>query len=350
MYKHMLRKALVILSLLSLAIISLELNESNNSNSLSSYILAQNTNSSQIQRLPQQLPSPSPSVNSPPLPPPSSSSLSSTSQLLQPSLSSPPKQQLSPIQVISSTNKSCTLTPSLIESEGTPQQTEGPYFVAGMPLRSNITYDTSDGSIQRGIPLHIILHVFTVNGNNTLQQVNKSNINSNSNSNNKINNVAAVCIPLSGARVDLWHANSQGVYSAIQNQNTVGKNFLRGYQITDNNGIVRFDTIYPGWYQGRTIHIHMKVSTFQGSIEKSDWTSQIYFNDSINQQVHTQPPYSTHGPVPLTNEQDMIYSGPSTDGLVKSDTGRHLMLNLVKDKQGYVGTFDIILDVHGSIK
>ncbi|MGN6615181.1 MAG: hypothetical protein ACTHKC_09065 [Candidatus Nitrosocosmicus sp.] len=324
------RNAFALLLLLSLAVVSLEINENNNNTSLSPYILAQIASSSAQKQ--QQLPSPFPSVNlQPPITPPSSSSSFSQSPLTT------PNQQLSPLQMASSTNKSCALTPSLIESEGTPQQTEGPYFVAGMPLRSNITYDTSDGSIQQGIPLHIVLHVFTVTGKNAIQNMASSNSN--------IKNTSAnVCTPLSGARVDVWHANPQGVYSSIQNQNTVGKNFLRGYQITDKNGTVSFDTIYPGWYEGRAIHIHMKVSSFQGPIEKSDWTSQLYLNDSINQLVHTRPPYSNHGPVPLTNSQDLIYAGPSTDGLVKSDTGEHLMLNLVKNKSGYIGTFDIILN------
>ena len=57
----------------------------------------------------------------------------------------------------------------------------------------------------------------------------------------------------------------QGVYSDISDQDTSGKKFLRGYQITDNNGTVRFTTIYPGWYQGRDIHIHDKVRMFSGS-------------------------------------------------------------------------------------
>ena len=92
----------------------------------------------------------------------------------------------------------------------------------------------------------------------------------------------------------------------------------------------------------------MKVNIFQGPIEKSDWTLQLYFNNSANQEVHTQPPYSTHGPVPVTNEQDMIYTGPSTDGLVKSNTGKHLMVELIKDKQGYSGTFDIVLNASSS--
>jgi protocatechuate 3,4-dioxygenase beta subunit len=71
-------------------------------------------------------------------------------------------------------------------------------------------------------------------------------------------------IPPKGARVDIWHANPQGIYSAVKDQATTGKKFLRGYQVTDNNGTVRFITIYPGWYQGRAIHIHDKVRTFNG--------------------------------------------------------------------------------------
>jgi protocatechuate 3,4-dioxygenase beta subunit len=128
--------------------------------------------------------------------------------------------------------------------------------------------------------------------------------------------------------------------------------YLRGYQITDNNGTVKFDTIYPGWYEGRAIHIHVMVRAFDnggvigsgGSNETFHWTSQIYLNNSINQQVHTQLPYSKHGLPPMTNEQDGIYSGPSTDKLVPSNAGQHLMLNLNKDKQGYVGTFNIVVN------
>jgi hypothetical protein len=78
--------------------------------------------------------------------------------------------------------------------------------------------------------------------------------------------------------------------------------------------------------------------------------SQLYLDDSINQLAHTQPPYSNQGPVQLTNIQDMIYTGLSTDGLIKSDTGEHLMLNLVKNKPGYTGTFDIILNALLSTK
>ena len=63
---------------------------------------------------------------------------------------------------------------------------------------------------------------------------------------------------------------------------TTEENFLRGYQVTENNGIVHFTTIYPGWCDGRTIHIHDKVRTFNGSEKTLEWTAQLYFNNSIN--------------------------------------------------------------------
>jgi protocatechuate 3,4-dioxygenase beta subunit len=137
----------------------------------------------------------------------------------------------------------------------------------------------------------------------------------------------------------------QGIYSDIADQGTIGKKFLRGYQLTDNNGTAKFTTIYPGWYQGRAIHIHDKVRTFNGSEKTLEWTSQLYFDNSINEQVHKQPPYSKHGPPDMTNEQDGIYAGPSTDGLFQSNTGKHLMVNLTKGQgQSYIGVFNIVLN------
>jgi hypothetical protein len=124
----------------------------------------------------------------------------------------------------------------------------------------------------------------------------------------------------------------------------MGKKFLRGYQMTDNNGTVRFSTIYPGWYQGRAIHIHDKVRTFNGSEKTLEWTAQLYLNNSINQQVSMQPPYSNHGSPQTTNEQDGIYTGASTDGMIPRNSGEHLMLNLTKDKQSYFGAFNIVLN------
>jgi protocatechuate 3,4-dioxygenase beta subunit len=230
-----------------------------------------------------------------------------------------PPPELSAAQKSASINLTCTLTPSLIEVEGTPQQIEGPYFVDGMPNRSDIRSGTSDGSVKEGIPLRLILHVYDVDN--------------------------GICTPINDAKVDIWHANSQGVYSGVQDAGTGQNNFLRGYQMTDENGTVQFTTIYPGWYEGRAIHIHAKVRTFDGSNETLEWTSQFYLNNSINERVHTQPPYSKHGPVDMTNEEDFIYTGPSSDGLVKANTGQRLMLKLNEDdKQGYILTFNIGLN------
>src|SRR5215216_1351692 len=123
------------------------------------------------------------------------------------------------------------------------------------------------------------------------------------------------------------------------------KKFPTGYQIINADGTVQFTTIYPGSYDGRVIHIHVKVHTFDGSNETLEWTSQFYLNNYINERIHTQPPYSKHGPIDMTNEEDFIYKGPSSDGLVKANTGQRLMLKLNEDdKQGYIGTFNIGLN------
>jgi protocatechuate 3,4-dioxygenase beta subunit len=254
-------------------------------------------------------------------------------------LSFPPSfsDQLSPLQQASSTNKSCILTPSLIEQEGSPQQIEGPYFVSGAPNRSNIMSNPSDGTVQQGIPLQLEIHVYKINNG-----VNKTINNTTTAINNTI--TASSCIPFKGAQVDIWHANPQGLYSGISQIGTEGKMYLRGYQTTDNNGTVKFNTIYPGWYQGRAIHIHVMVRAFNGTNETFHWTSQMYLNNSVNQQVHTQSPYSNHGLPPITNEQDGIYTGQSTDKLIQNNTGQYLMLHLIKDKQGYSGTFNIVVN------
>jgi protocatechuate 3,4-dioxygenase beta subunit len=233
-----------------------------------------------------------------------------------PQFGAPP--ELSAIQKNASTTSTCSLTSPSIRLQGTPQQTEGPYFVDGMPNRSDIRSDTSNGSVEQGIPLRLIIHVYDVDNGS--------------------------CVPLRGAKVDIWHANSQGIYSAVKDMGTTEKNFLRGYQMTDNNGTVQFTTIYPGWYEGRAIHIHDKVRTLNGSEKTLEWTAQLYFNNSINQQVHEQTPYSNHGPPQTTNEEDMIYTGASMDGLIQKNSGEQLMVNLTKQGASYLGTFNIVLN------
>jgi hypothetical protein len=139
-------------------------------------------------------------------------------------------------------------------------------------------------------------------------------------------------------------ANSQGFYSGEAEDGTEGMDSLRGYQIADENGTVQFTTVYPGWYEGRAIHIHAKVRATKDYRTHSNGL-QFYLNNSINEQVHKQPPYNDHEPVAMLNEEDGIYTGPSTDGLVQTNAGKHLMLNLAEDQQGaaYVGTFNIVV-------
>ncbi|MGH7792987.1 MAG: twin-arginine translocation pathway signal protein, partial [Thermodesulfobacteriota bacterium] len=107
-----------------------------------------------------------------------------------------------------------------------PEQTEGPYFVDEKLNRSDIRLDPSDGSVKEGVPLQLVFHV---------SQVSKGG-----------------CAPLAGAVVGVWHCDALGVYSDVVDPSfsTVGKKFLRGYQVTDANGTAQFTTIYPGWYQG----------------------------------------------------------------------------------------------------
>lgn len=226
-------------------------------------------------------------------------------------------QELSASQKNASTTATCSLTSSS-KLHGTPQQIEGPYFVDDMPNRSDIRSDTSNGSAEQGIPLHLIIHVYGVSNGS--------------------------CVPLQGAKLDIWHANSQGIYSGVKDMGTTEKIFLRGYQMTDNKGTVQFITIYPGWYEGRAIHIHDKVRIFDESEKILEWTSQLYLNNSINEKVHEQAPYSNHGLPETTNEEDMIYTGASADGLIQSNSGEQLMVNLTKQKDSYLGTFNIVIN------
>ena len=188
-----------------------------------------------------------------------------------------------------------------------PEQTEGPYFVDEKLNRSDIRSDPSDGSVKDGVPLQLTL---------LLSQVSSTS-----------------CTPLKGAIVDIWHCDALGVYSDVNDRSfsTVGKKFLRGYQVTDADGTVEFTTIYPGWYPGRTVHIHFKVRTDATSQKSYEFTSQLYFDDSITDRVHAQTPYANKGQRTLKNAQDGIFQ----------DGGEQLLLTPTKTSQGYAATFDI---------
>ena len=192
-----------------------------------------------------------------------------------------------------------------------PQQTLGPYFVDEMLNRSDIRSDPSDGSVKEGVPLHLVFNVSQLEGSS--------------------------CTALSGTMVDVWHCDAAGVYSDVQDPgfNTSGKKFLRGYQLTNANGRAEFTTIFPGWYQGRTVHIHFKIRTTNSSQQSYDFTSQLYFDDSLADEVHAQAPYASKGQRTLRNSGDGIYR----------NGGDQLTLPAVKDDKGYSATFDIGLQM-----
>lgn len=164
-----------------------------------------------------------------------------------------------------------------------PEQMEGPYFVDEQLHRSDIRPDPTDGQVKPGVPLALTFQVMRVQ--------------------------AGQCRPLSGAQVDIWHCDATGVYSDAQDPgfNTLGQKFLRGHQITDTRGEVRFITIYPGWYPGRTVHIHFKIRTNPSASRGFDFTSQLYFDDTITDRVFSAPPYAERGRRTARNRQDRIF-------------------------------------------
>src|SRR5207253_4184877 len=101
----------------------------------------------------------------------------------------------------------------------------------------------------------------------------------------------AGCAPAAGVRVDVWHCDAGGLYSDEAVNGTVGKKFLRGHQVTDANGAVQFQTIYPGWYSGRTIHVHLRIRTFAGTTTSTNFASQLFFDDAVSNQVLAKSPY-----------------------------------------------------------
>lgn len=192
-----------------------------------------------------------------------------------------------------------------------PELTEGPYFVDEMLMRSDIRSDPSNGSVVEGLPLQLSFNVSQIDGSG--------------------------CTPLTGATVDVWHCNAQGIYSDVSDPgfNTVGQKFLRGTQLTDENGNAQFSTIYPGWYQGRTVHIHFKIRTDPESAQGYEFTSQLFFDDALSDQVYTQEPYLSKGERTLRNEGDGIYQAG----------GSQLLLDVNEIDQGYAANFSVGLQL-----
>jgi protocatechuate 3,4-dioxygenase beta subunit len=137
--------------------------------------------------------------------------------------------------------------------------------------------------------------------------------------------------------VDVWHCDAAGVYSDVADPggSTVGRKFLRGYQTTGADGLVGFTTIYPGAYPGRAVHIHFKVRTGGGGGRAHEFTSQLFFDDALTDQVHARAPYAGPGARRMRNGRDGIYR----------EAGAQLTLAVAPSGAGYAGAFDLALEV-----
>ena len=178
-----------------------------------------------------------------------------------------------------------------------PEQTDGPYYLSGETLRRDIT----EG--RPGTPLLLRLKVVD----------------------------ASTCKPIKGAVVDVWHCDALGVYSGF-GSGAGNRTFMRGVQRTDKNGLARFRSVYPGWYQGRTVHIHVKVHVAGNVVH----TGQLYFPDSVTDRIFRRKPYSRRGRRSTRNSSDFVFA----------QGGRRSLLALRKAGSAYVGS--ITMGVHRS--
>lgn len=169
-----------------------------------------------------------------------------------------------------------------------PEMTEGPYYIDGEKLRRDIT----DG--KKGTRLDLALTVVD----------------------------ASTCRAIRGAVVDIWHCDAGGVYSGF-GAGASSRSFLRGLQKTDSKGVAHFKTIYPGWYPGRTVHIHVKVHVGGNVVH----TGQLFFSDAVTDAAYRKTPYSRRPHRSPRNGGDAIFV----------NGGKRSMLKLKKTKTGYRG-------------
>ena len=195
---------------------------------------------------------------------------------------------------------------------------EGPYFVddsASGYARTNILSNLDGTGTQEGVALALTLYVFDSENS---------------------------CAAMEGVQVDIWHCNANGVYSAESSESTTGQSWLRGYQITDSSGKVQFTTIIPGWYSGRTTHIHLRLrSKYDSSDSSGTNTMQVFFDQTlIDTLASSTTPYSEEGTNPTTNASDRVYS--------EEEDGTTLLTLSGSTVEGYTASFNIHLPIASS--
>ncbi|HEX4521397.1 MAG TPA: intradiol ring-cleavage dioxygenase [Gaiellaceae bacterium] len=193
----------------------------------------------------------------------------------------------------------------------TPEQEEGPYYVALEKIRREITLG------RPGVPLKLRMTIVD----------------------------SATGKPIRNAACDIWHCDASGVYSDESVEDTVGQTWLRGVQLTDARGVAAFDTIYPGHYVGRATHIHVKVhigGTKTGTSYSGghvSHTGQLMFDDAISTRVFALPPYASDTDVRTLDSGDRVYT---------EQGGKRSVLKLTKlgtsVADGYLGTITLSVD------
>jgi protocatechuate 3,4-dioxygenase beta subunit len=202
------------------------------------------------------------------------------------------------------------VTPAMFENAATcrltPAAIEGPYYIAGDKIRSDIREGLA------GTQLRVAVRILGANG----------------------------CTPVKDAAFEIWHCDAAGLYSGFESASSGGggapggppggspttdaKRYLRGSQITDADGIAQITTIYPGWYRGRTVHIHAKVFISRHEV----LTTQLYFDEALNRAVFATAPYNQHTGRDAFNHNDTIFSDQT-------------ILTVSPDGAGYLGLISI---------
>jgi protocatechuate 3,4-dioxygenase beta subunit len=193
----------------------------------------------------------------------------------------------------------------------TPQSEEGPYYLDPKLVRADI----AEG--RPGVPLAFRLRVIE----------------------------AGACTPIAGARVDIWHCDARGLYSAFRDQgdshniDQSGRTFLRGTQLADTGGWAAFKTIYPGWYAGRATHIHFKVFLDDRMV----LTGQSFFPEALNEFIYGNvPDYSGRPKQRLViNANDRV----ATD----ADPDHHAYCAIKEERDRYVAMLTLAVDRNGKL-
>ena len=170
----------------------------------------------------------------------------------------------------------------------TPEMTEGPYYLDGDKVRRDIR----EG--RPGTRLDLATTVVDV----------------------------STCKPINGALVDIWHCDAGGTYSGFAQEGTDGKTFMRGIQRTNKSGLATFVTVYPGWYSGRTVHIHVQVSLGGNVLH----TGQLFFPEALTDAVYKRAPYRSRPGRDTRNATDSIFR----------NGGSKSVLKIAKNGSGYV--------------